>query len=300
METLYWLGVVLAITSGIVNNLGTVLQKKVVNDVPPEQRDEKFFRTLLTNRMWLFGLILQNAIGAIFFMWAQLYVGPALIPGLMAAGLIVLALGSLIIVGEALELPEIIGIILMMVAIALLGLSGLVIEIADYDVLNIDFLMRVGIFTVGCFLFMLICDVSQRKTKRGAYKGLYLAIFSGFCFALANFWVFPLMVTIVRVFEMVAIIGEVVIFVFASILLIVTNIYGLAYLQNAFKVGRASILVPIQQIPIQVTPAIVYLFVFLLSPPGVTNFLLFLVAIALIIISSFLLAKRQAQIEKIQ
>ncbi|MFX1286673.1 MAG: hypothetical protein ACFFB5_23755 [Promethearchaeota archaeon] len=300
MASLYWFGVFLAITSGVVNNFGTVLQKKVVNDVPQEHRDDKFYRTLLTNRLWLFGLILQNGIGAIFFMWAQIYVGPALIPGLMAAGLIVLALGSLKIVGEELELPEVIGILLMIGAITMLGLSSMAIDIADYEVLNLDFLVRVGLFTFGCFAFMIVFDVGQRRTTRDSYKGLYLAIVSGFCFALANFWVFPLMATIVRVFEMVAVLGEVAIFVFASVLLTLTNIYGIKYIQDSFKVGRASILIPIQQIPIQITPALVYLIVFLLVPPGIIELLFFLCAIVLIIISSFLLAKRQAQIEEIQ
>ncbi|MFX0052962.1 MAG: DMT family transporter, partial [Candidatus Hermodarchaeota archaeon] len=195
MASLYWFGVFLAITSGVVNNFGTVLQKKVVNDVPQEHRDDKFYRTLLTNRLWLFGLILQNGIGAIFFMWAQIYVGPAIIPGLMAAGLIVLALGSLKIVGEELELPEVIGIFLMIGAITMLGLSSMTIDIEDYEVLNLDFLLRVGLFTFGCFAFMIVCEISQRRTTRDSYRGLYLAIVSGFCFALANFWVFPLMAT---------------------------------------------------------------------------------------------------------
>ena len=300
MANLYWFGVFLAITSGVVNNFGTVLQKKVVNDVPQEHRDDKFYSTLLKNRLWLFGLILQNGIGAIFFMWAQIYVGPALIPGLMAAGLIVLALGSLKIVGEELELPEVIGIFLMIGAITMLGFSSMAIDIADYEVLNLDFLVRVGLFTFGCFAFMIVFEIGQRRTTLDSYKGLYLAIVSGFCFALANFWVFPLMATIVRVFEMVAVLGEVAIFVFASVLLTVTNIYGIKYIQDSFKVGRASILIPIQQIPIQITPALVYLIVFLLVPPGIVELSFFLCAIVLIIISSFLLAKRQAQIEGIQ
>lgn len=300
MANLYLFGVFLAITSGVVNNFGTVLQKKVVNDMPKEQRDEHFYKTLITNRLWLFGLILQNAIGAIFFMWAQIYVGPALIPGLMAAGLIVLALGSLKIVGEDLKLPEVIGIVLMILAITLLGLSGMTIDIADYNILDLDFLWRIGFFTVGCFAFMIFFEIIQRKTSRNSFKGLYLAIISGFCFSLANFWVFPLMATIVRVFEMVAVFGEVAIFIFASILLTLTNVYGIKYIQDSFKVGRASILIPIQQIPIQVTPAIIYLVVFLLIPPGNVELFLFIFAIFLIIGSSFLLAKRQAQLEEIQ
>jgi len=300
MADLYLFGVFLAITSGIVNNFGTVLQKKVVNDMPKEQRDEHFYKTLIKNRLWLFGLILQNGIGAIFFMWAQLYVGPALIPGLMAAGLIVLVIGSLKIVGEDLALPEVIGIFLMILAIALLGLSGMTIDIADYNILDLDLLLRISLFTASCFASMVFFEIIQRKTSRNSFRGLYLAIISGFCFSLANFWIFPLMATIVRVFEMIAVFGEVIIFVFASILLTATNIYGIKYIQDSFKVGRASILIPIQQIPIQVTPALVYLVVFFLVPPGNLELFLFIFAIFLIIVSSFLLAKRQAQLEEIQ
>ena len=74
-------------------------------------------KTLLDNiakdKTWLLGLILQLAIGSVFFMVAQLLIGPDLVPGLMAAGLIVLAIGSVRILGETLKRDEYIGIIIM-------------------------------------------------------------------------------------------------------------------------------------------------------------------------------------------
>ena len=93
--SLYWLGVVFAIISGIANFLGSVLQKKVVNEVSD---DAKFFRSLIKDPLWFFGLILQMAIGSAFFMLAQIFIGPTLIPGLMASGMIVLAIGCVKII----------------------------------------------------------------------------------------------------------------------------------------------------------------------------------------------------------
>ena len=87
----YLLGVFLAILSGSINNVGLVLQKKVVNEVAPEA---KFFRSLVKKPVWIIGLLMELIIGSIFFMIAQIYIGPALISGLMAFGLIFLAIGS--------------------------------------------------------------------------------------------------------------------------------------------------------------------------------------------------------------
>ena len=122
-----------AVISGIVNNLGTILQKKVVNSV---KQDEKFLKNLIKNPLWLIGLILQNCIGAIFFFFAQVFIGPTLIPGLMASGLIVLVIGSIKILGENLNFLEILGIFLMIIAIAFLGLSNMAIDPAKQNFLD--------------------------------------------------------------------------------------------------------------------------------------------------------------------
>ncbi|MFX1460316.1 MAG: DMT family transporter, partial [Promethearchaeota archaeon] len=122
----YWLGILMAISSGISNNYGTVLQKKVVNKF---KDDSKFMRTIVKKPLWLIGLILQNIIGGVLYFIAQFYIGPTLIPGLMGAGLIVLAIGSVKIIGEQLETSEIVGILLMVIAIAFIGLSNMAIDV---------------------------------------------------------------------------------------------------------------------------------------------------------------------------
>ena len=163
VTSFYWLGVSLAISSGLSNHIGTVLQKKVINELPNES---KFFRSLVKERLWLIGLILQYGLGAIFYMAAQFFIGPALIPGFMASGLIVLAIGSIKILGETLNKAEILGIFLMIVAFFLLGISELSIDIASTNLLEISFLIRIIIFTLVVILFSFICYILQRKTKR--------------------------------------------------------------------------------------------------------------------------------------
>jgi len=291
----YLLGVFLAILSGSINNIGLVFQKKVVNEVSNEA---KFFRSLVKKPLWITGLLMELAIGSVFFMIAQIYIGPALIPGLMAFGLIFLAIGSVKIVGETLKKEEIIGIILMILAIFSLGLSELSVDITGINILAFDLILNITIFTIVLFLGSIICEILQRKIEK--LKGILLAISSGFQFSLTNFWIAPLMAVIAHVFGGNASLGEIYLFIACAIILITASIVGIMKIQQSFQVANASRMIPIQQVPIQITPVIAYFFVFTLMPPTILPIIYVIIGVALIILSSFLLAKRQAQLETIK
>ncbi len=291
----YWLGVSLAISSGLSNHLGTVFQKKVINNLPDEA---KFFRSLVKKRLWLSGLILQYGLGAIFYMMAQLFIGPALIPGFMASGLIILAIGSIKIVGETLNKAEFTGIFLMILAFFLLGISELSIDIAHTNLVEISFLIRIIIFTLVVIIFSFVCYILQRKSKR--FKGILLATLSGLLFVLSNFWVSPLIGVIAKVFSGTFDLGELLIFIISCIILILSNVLGVMTIQKSFTVGQASNLVPIQQVPTLIAPIVIYFLIFLLTPPSVFSIYYLIIGLSLIIISSFLLGKRSAQMEEIK
>jgi len=129
----YWIGVVFAIIAGAISNFGIILQKKAINRLPPKAKEERYFRSLIGNPVWLFGLTLGMFAPAAFGIIAQLYIGPALLPGLQASGLIVLAIGSVKINKEKLERTDYAGILLMIVATFFVGISGLSISIAHFD-----------------------------------------------------------------------------------------------------------------------------------------------------------------------
>ncbi|MHA1925790.1 MAG: hypothetical protein ACXABV_12590 [Candidatus Thorarchaeota archaeon] len=291
----YWLGVFLAISAGINNNLGSVLQKKVVNDLPPEEREKKFFRSLVRKRLWLLGLLLQYAFGAALMLLAQVYIGPALVPGLHAFGLIVLAIGSIKIVGESLRKQEIFGIALLMSATVLFSLSELEISIPAYDFLETTFLVRLGVFT-GLLIALLVILYLIKQTRH-KLRAISLALISGILLAISGYWIAPMLATIVHVFDGSFVIIELGLFAISCIILVLSNIFAVGTIQDAFKTGNASLLIPIQSLPMLVVPGFVFLVVFFLAPPTAFSLAWFLIATIMTIVSSFLLGTRQMILE---
>ncbi|MCG3253832.1 MAG: hypothetical protein KAX09_08285, partial [Candidatus Heimdallarchaeota archaeon] len=113
------LGIILALAGGIANNSGALLQKFAINKIPKEERETGFYKKLFKSPYWVIGLILiMGASGALITL-AQLYIGGALIPGLMAVGMIVLTIGAVKLLGEKLKLAEYIGIFIMIIGIVL-------------------------------------------------------------------------------------------------------------------------------------------------------------------------------------
>lgn len=293
----YWIGVAYALGAGFSNNFGTVLMKKVVNEIPPEEQEERFIRTLAKKPVWVIGLLFQYVLGAALILLAQIFLGPALVPGLMSSGLIVLSIGSIKIVGESLRKKEVMGIILLMIGTILFSMSELEISIPAYNFLDSGYLMRLFVFTGLLLLIVLVLNVVRRTLPQ--YHSTSRALVSGIFLATSGFWISPMLATIVHVFSGTFVILELGLFATACVVLILTNIFAVWSIQDAFKTGQASLLIPIQQLPYLVIPGIVYLGVFLLVPPEVFSLAWFSGAVLLTIISSFLLGKRQVMLEEI-
>jgi hypothetical protein len=293
---MYGVGVALAVASGIAHNIGVLLQKKVVNQIAAGP--QRFFARLVRHPLWLAGFIIHMGLGSALFLLAQVRLGPALIPGLMAAGLVVLVLGSIWILREKLGAAEITGILLLIAAITLLGLSHLTIDVEQFDVLARSFIVRAALFSVVITVLILVLEIQAKRMTR--FRGSVLAISSGLFYVLSNFWVGPFMGAVLRIFKGIVTVPVIALFVAGSAILVITNMYGIAKLQLAFRDTNARLAIPIQQIPIQTAPAFVFLVVFRLSPPSAASVLMFCFAIALIITSTFVLARRQGMMEAVE
>ncbi|UCF99211.1 MAG: hypothetical protein JSV89_06640 [Spirochaetaceae bacterium] len=290
------MGVLLAVLSGVAHNIGVLMQKKVVNKITSGRRG--FFARLIRHPLWLAGFVVHMGLGSALFLLAQARLGPALIPGLMASGLVVLVLGSIWFLKERLGFVETAGILLLITAITLLGFSRISIDLGEFNVLAGNFLLRAAVFSLICATLILILEVLQKRITH--YRGSVLAISSGLFYALSNFWVGPFMGAVLRIFNGRFNLPVISLFATGSAILMLTNMYGIAKLQLAFRITNASLAIPIQQIPIQSAPAVVYLAVFRLAPPSATSMLLFCAAIPMVIGSSFVLARRQGMMEAIQ
>ncbi len=290
------MGILFGLLSGNLSNFGNVLEKKAVIDIPKEERDDHFGKKLLKNPLWLTGFVLATLIDPIFLLLAQSFLGtelgPTIVPLLMSSGLIILAIGSVKIVGEKLGKIEYAGIALMILGMIFLAFSNL--ESGDGDITNPDFIVRMTIFTIIIFILLLITAYAAHVIEKESYKGIILSLSIGFAFVLSNFWISIMLTCFAEISSENPTI--IVLLVIAIIILMSTNFYGIARLQVAFKYVDASKAIPLNLAPQQIVPIFAYMLVFSLLPNPVSALLMTL-GIIVIVISGYLLVKRQAELE---
>ncbi|HEY9152598.1 MAG TPA: hypothetical protein VIN60_06900 [Anaerolineales bacterium] len=295
MDLNYIIGVALGILGGILTQFGQLLEKQAVNRVRVESAENGFIRKLFKNRTWVLGVIFGLGGGTAAYMMAQSMIGPALTPGLMASGLIVLAIGSVRMNHETLNTSEMSGIGLMIVGIFLLGLSQLGINQTQVRATLADnnALIRIAIFTVSLFLISFVTrGMASRVNER---KGMFIALTNGFLACLSDFWINPLLALIVIVLSGGGSSAQEIIFVIAALILITTATVITWQNQLAFKVAQASNVVPVAQVPIQISPILVYFYIFALKPPSEISVIYILAGTMLTIISGFLLGRRKEE-----
>ncbi len=290
------LGIILALAGGIANNSGALLQKFAINKIPKEERENGFYKKLFRSPYWVIGLILiMGASGALISL-AQLYIGGALIPGLMAVGMIVLTIGAVKLLGEKLKLAEYIGIFIMIIGIVLIGLSAL--EITDGDMVSLadtNLVMRLAIYSV---VFLILWIISRQLGKRlDKGKTVFLALASGFPFALANAWMQPFIFILREFINGTFTALNISLFICSILIISIINIVGIGHFQDAFKHGDASKVYPIGQIPQQIAPVILFYGIYLKSSPQNYSIYLLLTGIIIILVAGFLLGRKQGQLE---
>ncbi len=292
----YILGISLAISAGFANNLGVLLQKKVIND---HLEDPQFLKQITKNPTWIIGLLLQILLGgALFYLLAQIYLGPALVPGLMSAGMILLAIGSIKILNETLKKEEIIGILIMILGIVFISFSELSVDVANYNILNTHFIIRITAFTSIYIAIIIGLLIHIRKTDK--LKGITYALISGFIYSLGTVWIGIITAFITHFFSGNITLEEIFLFVPSLIIIILRTAYGIIYAQKSFKEGQVNILSPLIGVPSQITPVVAYFLVFLLAPPSNFSIMFIIIGLSSVILSSFLLASRQAKLEEIK
>ncbi|TFG23174.1 MAG: hypothetical protein EU529_08265 [Promethearchaeota archaeon] len=296
MVEIYLLGVICAILSGVVAALGNILQKSAVNKIPREKDDENIMGILIKSPSWIIGSILCYGVSTIFIVLAQFYIGPALIPGLYAAGLIVLAIGSAKLIGEGLSLAEYIAILIIIVGVFLIGLSKLDIPVNEIKNLDYRLLIRMALFSfILIFLWFLITIAVNKDINR---KGIALAIAGGILFSLAGIHLFFLLIVANFLFK-----GEIqaiyIIILIAAIGAIAFGNYlGIKQTQEAYKYAQASKVQPTQEVPKQIIAICIYFLLFLKITSIISVFYI-LFGVSLVICAGFILGNRQDQLEDI-
>jgi hypothetical protein len=281
----YAVGALLAVASGAVLNLGVLIQKKAVNLVPADGAN--LMARLIRDRKWVGGLLLQFVVGTPMYAAAQIFIGPALIPGLMATGLVVLALGSPLVAGESLRTRDFVAVGIVVVAVALFGLSRLSIDLGKVDVLAGTLALRfVGMTVAASVLAAVLYLLSG---IRAGWRGNLVILASGLLYALGNLWLGATMGALSRIVEGGRATALIAGGAAALAVVIATNVVSMVWTQTAFQHGKAATLMPLQQVPIQIVPAVSYFAVFLMSPPAPSSPFLVVAGVALIVAGSTIL-----------
>jgi len=288
VNTSYLIGVAAAILAGIAFNLGMVIQKLAVMKA---SRETSLMRQLVRSPLWLTGFALQFIVGTPLNMLAQSKIGPAIIPGLMAVGLIVLTIGAVRLAGESFDSGDIAGILLVIAAVTVFGLSRLSVDIQSIEIWDPAFLLRLGLFTVVVAVLSIVCHMVQKTNVR--LRGILRTLNAGLLLSQSNLWLGILMVFLAKwgagKFSLLDLLPVGI----ASGIVFTGSMLGIAETQRAFQYGEASKLVPIQYVPVQILPIAAYFIVFCLSLSNPFAVPLALGGIVFVLSGAVLLARRQ-------
>ncbi len=291
----YWLGVAAAVSAGTAFNVAVLIQKLAIMKIP---HDAGLMRRLIRNPLWLAGFALQFFVGVPLNMLAQAMIGPAILPGLMAIGLIALAIGAARLAGEKLKPGEVVGIALVMAAVTLFGLSRMSVELGAIDLYDPGFILRLGCFTAFVAALSLICHIAQKANRR--YMGILRILNAGLLFSQTNLWLGILMALMARLGSGKLAAADLLYIAIASGIVLAGSLLGISETQHALSCGNVSRLIPIQYFPSQVLPLAAYFIVFSLRPEATSSLLLALAGILFVISGAFLLARRQVMNQEVQ
>lgn len=292
----YIIGIICAIMGGMVNFLGQIFQKKAINDIKQENK-AVLIRNLIKKPIWIIGFILIIAISGVLLIIAQMLIGPALIPGLISSGFIVLAIGSVKILHEEIRKEEIIAICLLIVGIIFISMSKLYIEPQLLRFNDKNFLIRLTSFTILFTILALVLFYGGRKLK--SKRAIVMALGSAFPFILLNIWTQPVFMSIQGIIDGKYLQLSIKLLIISFTLLVIFNVMGFIHFNKTLAEGNAGIIIPFSQIPQQLSPIIIYFFIYNLKTPSSLSYLYLILSILLIIFSGFILTKRQSKIEDI-
>ncbi len=288
----YALGIAAAVVAGIAFNVGILIQKAAVGRAP---KDRPLMRSLLKNPRWISGCVLQFILGTPLYILSVGLIGPAIVPALMSIGLVVLALGAVLVQKERVGSKEIAGIVFVVLAVAAFGLTRLSIDVHAFSMKDAGLLARTGILTGALVGIALVCAILARRSA-GAARSESAAAFhaarAGVWYNIGNLGLGFITAGFVRIGSGIFDPVEIVVSLVAVALTLVGNIYGISATQHALAHGRAAVVIPLQNCVSQILPVCLFFFVYKPSLPTVGSFLSLGAAGALLMTGVVLLTGR--------
>ena len=306
-------GIILALFATFCFNFGIVLQKKGLKQGLPELTLEEgvsglgvTFGKYFKNKFWAIGFAL-GIIGWIPYVIAQGMVGVLVVQPVMGVGLIVLVIFANIMLDEKISYFELIAIGMMIISPVLIAFSG----VSDVQIDLIGFLMPFFIFLIILIVVIIACVMIGRKQQNSEWSSILKIFVAGILGSLAAVFtnIFAqafsdASINLISFFGWAEVLFGIFWFEYFHLWVFI-GLYGLGFFfltsmifqNNGMQKGKAVILWPIQNSISLIVPVIAGFVVF---GQTMTNYILFLLAILLILIATIVLSKFQAGIEAIE
>jgi drug/metabolite transporter (DMT)-like permease len=303
----YAAGIAAAIGAGIADHVGVLIQKAAVNRAP---RGLPLMKSLRKSPLWISGFALQFFLGAPLAVLSVSLIGPAIVPGLMSIGLVVLAFGAIIIQKERVKAMEIAGIAFVILAVTSFGMSRLSIDVHAVSMRDPLLLFRAGAFAAALTAIAFICGrIAGRHASRADAGGAasadpaaivprvesasaFHAVRAGLLYNLGNLGLGFITAGLARfgrgIFDPV----EMTVFLLAAALAAAGTLFGLGATQHALAHGRAAVAIPLQNGVAQILPVLVFFLVYRPYAPGPESLAFLGAACALLMTGVVLLTRR--------
>lgn len=243
------LGITAGILSGIVSAAASVIQKKAVNAIDPT---EPLIRRLIRSPLWLMTLAMTFFVGSPLLFACYAAIGPTLPSALGAVGLVAVPVLARMVVKERPRLREYLGALAVAAGVVLMTLAGLSLNPEGMDWLDPSFLLRAAYSLGGVLLIALALFFLGRRVP--ILAGLFFALSAGCGFALSNSLITPVAGQLWN-FMVDGFDGDsFAIAISVGACLLAINVAGIALSQFALRRGKASNIVPLQQVPVQLVP----------------------------------------------
>jgi len=292
----YLLGIVVALVAGVAFNVGILIQKAAVDRA---RKDTPLIRGLLKSPIWIAGFLVQFALGTPLYLLSVGFIGPAVVPGLMAIGLIVLALGAVLFQHERLSKKEMLGFAFIVAGVAAFGFTRLSIDVQSFSMKDPGLLTRTAILALLLVCGAIACGLAAARLLRsegrhhatGAATALY-AVQGGLWYNAANLCLGFITAGFVRFGAGNADLGEIAIFFAAVALAAAGGASGVAATQHALAYGRVAVAIPLQNAVAQILPVCVFFFVYRPYSPTAWSFGFLAAAAGLLVAGLILLTNR--------
>jgi len=303
------LGIFISIIASFCFNFGIVLQKKGLREGSEIKIEEgvrnlyNTFKEFSKNKSWLSGTLL-GLIGMIPYAIAMGLVGIVVVQPLMSIGLIFFAIFAVKMLNEKLTYYEIIAVGILIVSpilMALAGITNIFIDLYQFVIPFIIFLSPLIVLCIGFFFLS--------KQKRGTqFEGIFLMFIGAILYSIGAIFTNILAQAFIEANIFPFFFWEILFGIFwfdylhlwmfiSAWGMLIFYISSVIFLQSALQKSKALRIVPVQNAIMLIIPIIAGLFVF---NQTFQNYLLFAIALGLILISIISLSRFQVKIELIQ